>query len=126
MDDATLRWWYEQRQALPTPPGRHGDEREHDHSHDHSHAEQHGQEQMPDTYDGFRARLTAMFDEHVWPWTTVESLLDGAGFVARSRQATPYLFRWDLPESVRPVEEALIGEGRIRAVGVRWHGHVPS
>ena len=33
-----------------------------------------------------------------------------------------YTFRWGLGELVRPVEEALIADRRIHAVGVRWQG----
>jgi SAM-dependent methyltransferase len=104
-DRPTLQWWFHQRQALDvveTPDPE-----------DHP---------LPATFDEFRTGLLAMFEEHIMPWQAVESMLLAAGLSPISCQPVPHLFRWGLTEAVRPLEEALIEAGRIRAVGLRWQG----
>jgi SAM-dependent methyltransferase len=34
----------------------------------------------------------------------------------------PYLYRWELPDGVRPEEERAIAEGRLQAIGTRFAG----
>lgn len=104
-DQPTLHWWFHQRQALDVVEPPDPDDRP-----------------LPATFEEFRTGLLAMFDEHVMPWQAVESMLLAAGLSAVSGQSVAHLFRWGLTEAVRPLEEALIEAGRIRAVGVRWQG----
>ena len=102
--EPTLRWWFHQRHALAAVGVREGD-------HD-----------MPRDFDGFAAGWRAKMAEHVQPWSVVAGMLADAGFGTESLSVGPYLFRWGLSEALRPVEEALIADGRINAIGVRWHG----
>lgn len=104
-DPRTLQWWYHQRQALDVvaPPG----------------PDEHS---LPATFDEFRSNVLAKFDGHVMRWQAVEAMLLAAGLSMVSCRPTPHLFRWGLSEAVRPLEEALIEAGSIRAVGLRWHG----
>lgn len=44
----------------------------------------------------------------------------GAGFEVGRPVRGSYLYRWDLDESLRPIEEELIAEGELPAVGVRF------
>jgi SAM-dependent methyltransferase len=46
----------------------------------------------------------------------------GAGFEVTRPLRGSYLHRWDLDESLRPVEEELIAQGELPAVGVRFVG----
>jgi SAM-dependent methyltransferase len=104
-DRPTLQWWFHQRQALDVvePP----DPEDHP---------------LPATFDEFRSGLLAMFEAHILTWEAVESMLLAAGLSPISCRPAPHLFRWGLTEAVRPLEEALIDAGRIRAVGLRWQG----
>ncbi len=106
--DPTLRWWFHQRHALAAVGLRADD-------HD-----------FPTDFDTFAADWRAKMAEHVHPWSVVAALLADAGFITDSLSTAPYLFRWGLHEQLRPVEESLIADRRIRAVGVRWQGHRPT
>lgn len=103
-DEATLRWWFHQRHARRT-------------------VEQ-GRELPPmsDSFETFAAEMKAKLDGHVHYWPAVEAMIVAAGFAEEERAATAYLFRWGLTEDVRPIEERLIAEGAIKAVGIRWRG----
>lgn len=106
LDPPTLEWSFHQRRALaavepPQDPGEH---------------------ELPTDFPSFRDRVHHMFDHHVLPWETVRQVLGDAGFDTDQQQRTAYLFRWDLYEALRPVEEHLIAAGRIKAVGIRWLG----
>lgn len=108
MDHApTLGWWFHTRHALAAVGVREDD-------HD-----------FPADFDVFAGHWRAKMAEHVHPWATVAATLADAGFVAEACTPGPYLFRWGLGELVRPVEEALIADRRIHAVGVRWQGRRP-
>ncbi len=102
--EPTLRWWFHQRHSLAAVGVR-----EDDHA-------------FPTSFDDFVAGWRAKMTEHVHPWRIVSAMLHEAGFEVESLTTGPYLFRWGLHERVRPLEEALIADGRIRAVGVRWRG----
>ena len=81
-----------------------------------------GDHELPLDFDAFAAGWRAKMAEHVHPWSSVAGMLADAGFGTESLSVGPYLFRWGLSESLRPVEEALIADGRLHAIGVRWHG----
>jgi SAM-dependent methyltransferase len=103
-DERTLRWWYRQRQAHETVHP------EPDHV------------PLPESFADFVAGWREHMAHHVLPWATVRGVIHDAGFETESEVATPYLYRWALSEPVRALEEALIGEGRINQVGIRWAG----
>jgi hypothetical protein len=44
----------------------------------------------------------------------------GAAFEVGRPVRGSYLYRWDLDESLRPVEDELIARGELPAVGVRF------
>lgn len=103
-DERTLRWWYRQRQA-----------------HEAVHPEPEHEplaESFPEFVAGWREHMA----HHVLPWSTVRGVIHDAGFETETEIPTPYLYRWALSEPVRALEEALIGEGRINQVGIRWAG----
>jgi hypothetical protein len=77
---------------------------------------------MPDTFSAFREKWQHTMNDHVLPWPDVLAMLGSAGFSTVEQQSMPYLFRWELYESVRPLEEHLIATGRIKEVGIRWTG----
>ena len=101
--EPTLRWWFHQRLALTAAGVREPDD------------------DLGD-FDAFLAGWRAKMAEHVHPWSVVAGLLADAGFVTDSVTEGPYLFRWGLHQQVRPLEEALIASGHLRAVGIRWTG----
>jgi SAM-dependent methyltransferase len=105
----TLEWWFRQRRAraLIDEPEADGHE-------------------LPSDFDEFRARVIEMFDHHVHPWPAVAGMLAAAGVETVEHVPSPYLFRWDLGEEVRSLEEHLIAAGRLPAVGIRWTGRVTS
>jgi SAM-dependent methyltransferase len=102
LDDATARWYFHQRQAavasgLPTghaPLPAHYEEWRRSWIADHG--DLHGYAAMCD-------QLMAPFRERFFTWR-------------------PYLYRYDLHESLEPLERALIEEGAIQATGFRWVG----
>ena len=111
MDEGpTLEWWFHQRHA------RRAADQEDAFLRGDPHAA------LSDSFEPFRKMWREMMEHHVLPWQTVLEVLTGAGFTTESVQATPYLFRWDLDEAVRPLEEHLIATNRIRAIGIRWMG----
>lgn len=101
--EPTLRWWFHVRLALAAVGVREGDHE-------------------LGTFDDFVAGWRAKMAEHVHPWATVAAMLADAGLDTEAITSGPYLYRWGLHESVRPLEEALIADGHLRAVGVRWVG----
>ncbi len=111
-EETTLRWWFHQRHACDAVIAP-----EHDHDHDHP---------LPADFERFRAELAGMFDHHVRRWPEVAAMLAAAGFATVQHERWPYLYRWGLNEEVRPLEEALIAERRINAVGIRWTGRRPA
>lgn len=106
-DEPTLRWWHHQRLARevvdPEP------------------------EKTPisASFEEFRERWWSEMERHVHPWSAVERMLAAAGFEQARRVSAPYLFRWGLGEHLRPAEEHLIRERRIKEVGIRWTGVRP-
>src|SRR5262245_48637199 len=64
-----------------------------------------------------REVLEALIPE-VHPFDRVLEALEPGFAVGRPLRGT-YLYRWDLDASLRPVEEELIAQGRLPAVGVR-------
>lgn len=104
--EPTLRWWYQQRLArAATIPCTEEDDIE-----------------PSAPFEHFVDEWRAHMDHHVLPWTTVRGAIAGAGFASEYEAPMPYLFRWGLDEAVRPLEEALIAQNRINAVGVHWRG----
>jgi SAM-dependent methyltransferase len=128
-DEPTLRWWFYQRHAReavePSKKRRdhQPDHQDHDHqAHDHDLRHGHRHHQHPDTFDEFVATWRAQMESHVHPWTLVAETLRAGGFETVEQSPTAYLFRWGLQEELRALEERLIADGRIKQVGIRWHG----
>jgi SAM-dependent methyltransferase len=93
----TLRWVFHQRAA-------------------------HVPDTTPSTFEEFAEHWVGMLNEHVMPWSGVTDVLGSAGFSTTSFARCAYLFRWDLPEAIRPLEEHLMRTGAIETVGIRWSG----
>jgi SAM-dependent methyltransferase len=133
--EPTLRWWFHQRQAeaatapAAEPPAtgpedgcdrEHGEHEHGEHEHnEHGHGHDIREALAAGDFEEFAAGWREMMDEHVLPWATVRQALEDAGFALERVDTGPYLFRWELAEAVRPLEEQLIRDGRINAVGVR-------
>jgi SAM-dependent methyltransferase len=100
--------------------GEHGDGEGHMHLDHHGH----GQNHQPniESLAAFRDHWTSMMDQHVFGWDTVLHMLESAGFVTEQMETTPYLYRWELQEALRPLEEQLSAQGKIKQVGICWSG----
>ncbi|MEO7397448.1 MAG: class I SAM-dependent methyltransferase [Ilumatobacteraceae bacterium] len=111
LDEPTLRWWFHQlhaERATTKWSPDHADETEHDN--------------LAGDFDEFVIGWRRTMDHHVHAWAIVARFLEDAGFDTQQLRNEPYLFRWGLPEAVRPLEQQLINDARIKPVGVRWHG----
>jgi SAM-dependent methyltransferase len=64
-------------------------------------------------------------DDHRAELHPLERIVDtlGAWFDVGPPLRAAYLYRWDLDESLRPVEEGLIADGALPAVGARFLAH---
>ncbi len=109
--EPTLRWWFHQLHAE-----RAVTHRVPDHVDDIEHTD------LVEHFDEFVTHWRHDMDHHVLPWPTVLRTLEDAGFTTQQMDTGPYLFRWGLREPIRPLEDQLIGQRRINAVGVRWQG----
>jgi SAM-dependent methyltransferase len=78
-----------------------------------------------ETFEDFRHRWNSMMDSHVLTWPKVRQMLHNAGFATELEESTAYMFRWDLDEALRPLEEYLSSTGQIKRVGIRWLGRRP-
>jgi SAM-dependent methyltransferase len=78
-----------------------------------------------ETFEDFRHRWISMMDSHVLTWPKVRHMLHKAGFATELEESTAYMFRWDLDEALRPLEEYLSSTGQIKRVGIRWLGRRP-
>ncbi len=108
---ATMEWWFHQRQAklAITPLGEVIDDTA---SHFHALGE----------FDAFAVNVRQMLEHHVLPWSVVAEFLSNAGFTTEEQSTTPYLYRWELDEALRSLEEELIERGHIKAIGIQWAG----
>jgi ubiquinone/menaquinone biosynthesis C-methylase UbiE len=77
---------------------------------------------QPNSMEEWSQHWLSHVEHHVMPWDDVARVLRDAGFVTTSFARCAYLFRWELPEAIRPLEEHLIASGAIEAVGIRWSG----
>jgi SAM-dependent methyltransferase len=78
-----------------------------------------------ETFEDFRHRWISMMNSHVLTWPKVRQMLHKAGFATELEESTAYMFRWDLDEALRPLEEYLSSTGQIKRVGIRWLGRRP-
>jgi len=65
--------------------------------------------------------IVADLREHIHPVSRIVAALE-ADFDLAAPVRGSYLYRWNLPESLRAAEEALIAQGALPAVGVRFVG----
>jgi ubiquinone/menaquinone biosynthesis C-methylase UbiE len=79
-------------------------------------------EQQFDTQAEWANHWLGHIEHHVLFWDDVAKVLSDAGFATTSIARCAYLFRWDLPEAIRPLEEHLIAAGALDACGIRWSG----
>src|SRR5262249_39111219 len=98
-DEQAAAWWLEQQEALGL---------EHESEHDHEHEL---------TAESVVARLR----EELHPLSRILTSLDPY-FDLQLTWRGPYLYRWRLRESQRPVEEERIAAGTLPAIGVRILG----
>jgi SAM-dependent methyltransferase len=63
-----------------------------------------------------------MMRHHIHPLRAVCDALDAAGFAVGEPVRGCYLYRWHVPVETRALEERLVGEGRLPAVGARFVG----
>lgn len=104
VDQATARWYYHQRQAGAAVARR--------------------RVAVPLTYGAWRRRWIA---EHRDLHGSAEMRSElKRGFRQRLFSWTPYLYSYDLDQSLRIVEEMLIKSGAIKATGFRWVGERKS
>jgi SAM-dependent methyltransferase len=104
LDERTARWYWEQRQALEAagPEGP----------------------RLPLDFDQWRDDwATGHADVHRFDEIHREL---GARFVERSFAWAPYLYRYDLDETIEPLEASLIASGGIEATGTRYVGQRPG
>jgi hypothetical protein len=66
--------------------------------------------------------ILEMMRHHIHPLRTVCAALDAAGFSLGEPVRGCYLYRWHVPPETRALEERLVGEGRLPAVGARLVG----
>jgi SAM-dependent methyltransferase len=154
-DRATLEWCFHQRRAMaavssPSAKDQHDQQdprRGHEQQHgaqqhnDHNHADHHDHTghahdsgvghrvdshlTSAESFEDFRHRWISMMDSHVLTWPKVRHMLHKAGFATELEESTAYMFRWDLDEALRPLEEYLSSTGQIKRVGIRWLGRRP-
>ena len=94
-DEQAAAWWLEQQEALGI---------EHDHEHELA-----------------AESVVARLREELHPLSRILASLDPY-FDLQLAWRGPYLYRWRLGESQRPVEEELIAAGTLPAIGVRILG----
>jgi SAM-dependent methyltransferase len=104
LEEATARWY--QRQLLALPAER----REPD------------AEPIPEDFAEWR-RAAA---EHLADIHSADTMLEqlARSFVQRSFTRAPYLYRYELPEAIEPLERELIDLGAIQATGFRYVGEL--
>jgi 2-polyprenyl-3-methyl-5-hydroxy-6-metoxy-1,4-benzoquinol methylase len=67
-------------------------------------------------------QVLEMMRAHIHPLRAVCAALDSAGFAVGEPVRGTYLYRWHVPVETRALEERLVGEGRLPAVGARMVG----
>jgi hypothetical protein len=68
------------------------------------------------------SEVLEMMRHHIRPLRDVTAALEAAGFALGSPVRGCYLYRWHVPLETRALEERLVGEGRLPAVGARLVG----
>ena len=76
---------------------------------DHHHGHEHAAEMVADVRGHLHS--IARIREELGPWFDLSDVT-----------RRPYLYRWELPEGVRPEEERAIGEATLAAIGARFTG----
>jgi SAM-dependent methyltransferase len=79
-------------------------------------------EAVSESFDAWFEAFELKLDGHgVHSWARVRAALV-ASFAIESETPAPYLYRWGLDREIEPLEQQLIDDGDLAALGVRWVG----